>query len=259
MNIEHVQKWSAAGKRIAEGFADQLNDKANNCDYSKYFYALYLFDGDNGTGPVPLPVLKYSIRQLTRRKGSVSNLALKELLGQFLATSSVMFDNEVSRHEAVQLLQSKSLQPTAVEVLGEKVGAHFDADRYEEQLKDRFKGSRLDMSWVQRLNWNVAALGEWFGENAFDSIGVGIGFTVSGLFVLGIVIGVIQTFINDSWWAGILLAILGAFIGYYGALILFYISFVVAGVVSKILRVICFNLYTLLLTIIGVTTWIVLS
>lgn len=257
MELSYLKQWQSTGKRLAQGFADQLDDKAMRCAYSKYFYALYLFDGDNGTGPVPLPALKYSIRQLNKRRGEVSNLALKETLGQFLTACTIMFDSETSREEALTLLQSKKMLPTAVEVLGSKVGTRFEAERYEEKLRHRFKKQRVDFNWWQEWNWKIMAVGEWFEELRERELGEKIGVILAILMAIGIAIFDISIFVKHGIIWGIVATFFSLGIGYYLVGILFIVGRVVTNALLLCLKWIFFNIYTLLVFIAAMAAYII--
>lgn len=250
MELSYLKQWQSTGKRLAQGFADQLDDKAMSCAYSKYFYALYLFGGDNGTGPVPLSALKYSIRRLNKRRGDVSNLTLKETLGQFLTACTIMFDSETSRNEALELLQSKKMLPTAVDVLGSKVGTRFEAERYEEKLSHRFNISRVDFNWWQEWNWKIMAVGEWFEELRERELGEKIGTVFAILMAIGVVIFDISTFVEHGVIWGIIATFFSLGIGYYLVGILFVVGRVVTNVSLWCLKWIFFNIYTLLVFIV---------
>lgn len=257
MELSYVKQWQSTGKRLAHGFADQLDDKAMRCAYSKYFYALYLFDGDNGTGPVPLSALKFSIKRLNKRRGEVSNLTLKETLGQFLTACTIMFDSETSRQEALKILQSQKMLPTAVDVLGSKVGTRFEAERYEEKLSRRFKKPRIDFNWWQDWNWKIMAIGEWFEELKENEWGDKVGNALMILLAIGGVIFNIMVFVEDGIFWGIAAVIGTLAIGYYLVAIVYIVGQFVTNVLLGALKWIFYNIYTLLLFVAAMTAYII--
>lgn len=250
MDIEHFKQWKEAGSRIAQGFADKLDDGAAGIEYSKYFYLLYLFDGDNGTGAVSLNVLQYSMNQLRRRRSSISSSSpLKELLGTFLSYSTLMFNDESARNDAYETLKREKLMPTAVDVLGEKVGSKFVSERYDEKIGERLKTTRDRLGWWGKLNWRVMALGEWFEENNAAASGF-IGLLACLPLVCSLLWWVIKTFTGEGAFWGILCLLFSSFVGYYGCIIIFTVSAFITIAVFWVLRMIFYNLYTLILFII---------
>lgn len=250
MDLEHAKRWKETGSRIAQGFADKLDDGAAGIEYSKYFYLIYLFDGDNGTGAVPVNVLQYSMKQLTRRRSSISSSSpLKELLGTFLSYSTLMFNNESARNDAYETLKREKLMPTAVDVLGEKVGSKFVSERYDEKIGERLKTTRDRLGWWGKLNWRVMALGEWFGENK-DIAGAIIGILACLPLVCSLLMWVFKTFTNEGWGWGLLCLWFCGIVGYYGCGIILGLSVLITKAVFWVLRLIFYNLYTLILFII---------
>lgn len=246
MQLDQAKAWNKSGMQIARGYADKLDDITNNCAYSKYFYLLLLFDGDNGTGAIPLSHLKYSMDRLSKRRVSISsNSPLKQLLGDFLSYCTLMFNDQKSLDDARTTLTSNKLLPSAVDILGTKVGAEFVAGRYDEIISERMgKVWSDDMNSFEKLNWRIMALGEWFGEqrenasNAVALIGAILGI---GFFILA----VISTLIGQGIIEAILVGIVLGVIIYYGGMIALGLLIIITRIIFTILRYIFYNIYTL--------------
>lgn len=251
MQLEQAKKWNKTGMQIARGYADKLDDITNDCAYSKYFYILLLFDGDNGTGAIPLPHLKYAMDRLAKRRVSISSQSpLKQLLGDFLSYCTIMFSNESTLKEARDTLISNRLLPSAVDVLGTKVGAAFVAGRYDEIV-----GKRMGKSWdeglnsFQKVNWRVMALGEWFAEqrenasNAVALIGTLLGV---GFFILTVIFALV----NEGVFAAVIAAVILGVIYYYLGMITLGLLIIITKITFTLLRYVFYNIYTLIVTII---------
>lgn len=251
MQIDQAKAWNKAGMEIARGYADKLNDITNNCAYSKYFYLLLMFDGDNGTGAIALPMLRYSMDRLAKRRVSISSSSpLKQLLGDFLSYCTLMFNSEESLSDARQTLLENKLLPSATDVLGTKVGAAFVAGRYDEVIAQRMGVEWSDnLKPFQKLNWRIMAIGEWFGEqkeNASNAVAL-IGVIVAAIFFLVTVIG---TFVGQGLiWAIVAAVILGAIIYYIGFFALGLLV-LLTQLIFTVLRYVFYNIWTLILAII---------
>lgn len=251
MQIEQAKAWNKAGMEIARGYADKLNDITNNCAYSKYFYLLLMFDGNNGTGAVALPLLKYSMDRLSKRRVSISSGSpLKQLLGDFLSYCTLMFSSEEALSDARKTLLDNKLLPSATDVLGMKVGTAFVAGRYDEVI-----AQRMGMEWsdnlkpFQKLNWRIMAIGEWFGEKREDAsnTAVLIGIIVAAIFCVVTVIG---TLIGEGiFWAIVAAVILGVII-YYVGFIALGLLMILTRLIFTILRYVFYNIWTLILAFI---------
>lgn len=246
MQIDQARAWNKAGKDIAKGYADKLDDITNNCAYSKYFYTLLMFDGDNGTGPIPLSHLKYAMDRLSKRRVSISSKSpLKQLLGDFLSYCTLMFSSESSLADAKKILIDNNLMPTAVEILGTKVGAEFVAGRYDEVVSERMgKAWDESMSAFEKCNWRIMALGEWFGEqreNASNAVAL-IGAIIGILFF---VIAVIAALINEGIIIAIITGVVLGVILYYGGLLALGILIILTKIIFTLLRWAFYNIYTL--------------
>ena len=251
MQIEQAKQWNKAGMEIARGYADKLDDITNNCAYSKYFYLLLLFDGDNGTGAIPLPYLKYSMDRLAKRRVSISSKSpLKQLLGDFLSYCTLMFSSESSLADARDTLKSNNLLPSAVDVLGTKVGAEFVSGRYDEVVSERMgKEWSDDLNFFDKFNWRVMAIGEWFGEQR-ENASNAVMLIAAVLGILFFILTVVGTWINEGFfWALIGGAILGV-IYYYVGLIALGLLMIVTRIVFTVLRYVFYNVYTLIAAII---------
>lgn len=246
MELNQAKAWNHTGLQIARGYADKLDEVTNNCAYSKYFYTLLLFDGDNGTGAIPLQHLKYAIEKLARKRVNISSSSpLKQLLGDFLSYCTIMFKDERSLEDARQTLLSNNLLPSAVSVLGTKVGAEFIAGRYDDVV-----GKRMGMEWsdklnqFQKINWRIMALGEWFAEqreNAASAVAL-IGAVIGIALVLFAVIG---TLVSQGIFAAILVALVLGVAIYYGGMIALGLLVIVTKIVFTVLRYVFYNIYTL--------------
>ncbi len=251
MQTEQAKAWNKTGMQIARGYADKLDDFTNNCAYSKYFYALLLFDGDNGTGAIPLAHLKYSLDRLAKRRVSISSKSpLKQLLGDFLSYCTLMFKDEGSLQDARDTLISNKLLPSAVDVLGTKVGAAFVAGRYDEIV-----GERMGKSWddelniFQKINWRIMAIGEWFAEqreNASNAVAL-IGAVLGILFFIVAVIG---AWINEGLIIAIITGIILGVILYYVGMIALGLIIIATRIIFTVLRYVFYNIYTLIAAII---------
>ena len=251
MQIEQAKNWNKTGMQIARGYADRLDDNTNNCAYSKYFYLLLLFDGDNGTGAIPLSHLKYSIDRLAKRRVSISSHSpLKQLLGDFLSYCTLMFDSENSLNDARDTLKGNRLLPSAVEVLGTQVGAEFVASRYDEVVSQRLGVEWSDkLNFFTKLNWHVMAIGEWFDEKREKAADAMIGISL----VLGIllfVITVISTWVEQGFFWGIVSAVILGVIYYFVGTIAVVVLSWMTHLIFWILRYVFYNIFTLLVAII---------
>ena len=251
MQIDQAKAWNKTGMEIARGYADKLNDITNNCAYSKYFYLLLMFDGDNGTGAVSVPLLKYSMDRLAKRRVSISSSSpLKQLLGDFLSYCTLMFSSEESLNDARQTLVDNKLLPSAKDVLGTKVGVSFVAGRYDEVISQRIGVEWSDdLKPFVKLNWRIMAVGEWFGEqkeNASNAVAL-IGIIIAAIFFLVTVIG---TYVGEGLiWSIIAAVILGTIIYYVGFFAL-GLLILLTQLIFTVLRYIFYNIWTLILAII---------
>jgi hypothetical protein len=260
MDSAHARQWLETGNRIAKGFSDKLDDRAAGISYSKYFYVLYLFDGDNGVGPVSIDVLQYAMRQLTRRRASISSSSpLKELLGTYLSLCTMFFQNEQTRQDAAQTLKQARMIPSAVEVLGEKMGNRFVGERYDEKVSERMHLSKDALNLWQRANWLIMSLGEWFKERLDSGNAVSaIGMLACSPLVISLVVWVFSTFSDHGMFWGILSLIAALVAGYWGCIIIFFIAAFISAAVLWVLRYVFYNIYTFLATV-GLILWLLLS
>lgn len=260
MDSAHVRQWQETGNRIAKGFSDKLDDKAAGISYSKYFYVLYLFDGENGVGPVSVDVLQYAMRQLARRRASISSSSpLKELLGTYLSLCTMFFQNEQTRQQAALALKQASMLPNAVDVLGEKMGNRFVGERYDEKVSERMHRSKDALNLWQRTNWFIMSLGEWFQERLDSGNTVAaIGALACSPLVIGLVYWVFSTFSENGAIWGILSFIVALIAGYWGCIIIFFIAAFISAAVLWVLRFVFYNIYTFLATV-GLILWLLLS
>ena len=156
-----------------------------------------------------------------------------------------MFNDQKSLDDARTTLTSNKLLPSAVDILGTKVGAEFVAGRYDEIISERMgKVWSDDMNSFEKLNWRIMALGEWFGEqrenasNAVALIGAILGI---GFFILA----VISTLIGQGIIEAILVGIVLGVIIYYGGVIALGLLIIITRIIFTILRYIFYNIYTL--------------
>jgi hypothetical protein len=103
-------------------------------------------------------------------------------------------------------------------------------------------------SFWSKLNRFVSNIGEWISENRDNictNISIGIYFLCWILFIIAI----IGTWINEGFFSALFGGIIGGFIVYYGAAILMFINIIALQLFVRVMRLLFFNIYTLLIGI----------
>ncbi len=246
MEKSYVTQWHDVGHKICAGFSDRLDDHATGINYSLYFHAVYFFDGDNGTGPVPDNVINFCLQVLSKRRSSISSSnPLKNLLGEFISISSIIFATQQTRKEALQMMKKEKLLPNVVKELGNN--AAFVEERYDETIKERIGAPKDKINAWQRLNWKVMAIGEWINDKR-EAASLIFTFLAGATVAIPAIIGVVTTFINEGIFWGILALVIIGFLGYWGTIIAAFIGSIFCNIIMYVLRLIFYNIYTLILT-----------
>ena len=149
--------------------------------------------------------------------------------------------------------------PSAVEVLGEKMGNRFVGERYDEKVSERMHLSKDALNLWQRANWLIMSLGEWFKERLDSGNAVSaIGMLACSPLVISLVVWVFSTFSDHGMFWGILSLIAALVAGYWGCIIIFFIAAFISAAVLWVLRYVFYNIYTFLATV-GLILWLLLS
>lgn len=108
-----------------------------------------------------------------------------------------------------------------------------------------------------RANVFVVNIGNWLAEN-FESLADNAALILyfGAWLVFGI--GVIATWIGEGFGSALLMAVLGGVAVYYGAAIAMFLFGIALKIFLGLLRLVCWNIYSLLLTvcvIVGMQVW----
>lgn len=100
----------------------------------------------------------------------------------------------------------------------------------------------------QRLNRFVSNIGDWLADNR-DSICTNISIGVYFLCWILFIIAVISTWANEGFFSALFGGIIGGVIVYYGAAILMFIILLALQIIVRIVRLLFYNIYSLLIGI----------
>ena len=96
-----------------------------------------------------------------------------------------------------------------------------------------------------KLNRFVSNIGEWLSDNR-ENICTNISIVIYFLCWILFIIAVIATWINEGFFSALIGGIIGGVIVYYGAAILMFINIIALQIITRILRLFLYNIYTLL-------------
>lgn len=110
----------------------------------------------------------------------------------------------------------------------------------------------------ERLNNFVSNIGDWFGENREN---MAYNISMVGYYACWIILAIIVVinWVNEGFGTALLTAILGGIGVFYIGAIGMLISVFVLKIIFLVLRLVLYNIYTLLLTVAGVTVLVCIA